>query len=63
MFIMSAMTALFTGAVASYVRFLVGLCRECKPHWIGYWIHLRTRARHDVVAELSSDEYPISRAA
>ncbi|HEY7099193.1 MAG TPA: hypothetical protein VH437_20875 [Terriglobales bacterium] len=63
MFIMSAITVLSAGAVAFYIRFLVALCRECRPHWVAYWVRLQRHAQHDSVVESLGDEYPISRAA
>ena len=37
MLVMAAMTVLCTASVAFYVRFLIALCKECRPRRIGYW--------------------------
>jgi hypothetical protein len=63
MFVMALMTVLCTCGVAFYVRFLVALCRECKPRPIGYWIRLRLVSSEDTIAELHEREQPLTRAA
>ena len=52
MFVMAVMTVLCTAAIAFYVRFLVALCKECKPRRIGYWVRLRLGSGEDEIAEL-----------
>ena len=52
MFVMPVMTVLCTAGIAFYVRFLVALCKECKPRRIGYWVRLRLGSGEDTIAEL-----------
>lgn len=63
MFVMALMTVLCTAAVAFYLRFLVALCRECKPRPIGYWIRLRLDSGEDTIVEMRERKEPATRAA
>ena len=63
MFVMALMTVLCTSGVAFYVRFLVALCRECKPRPIGYWVRLRFASGEDTITELHEREQLLTRAA
>jgi len=63
MFVMALMTVLCTAGVAFYLRFLVALCRECKPRPIGYWIRLRLGSGEDTAVEMRERKKPVMRAA
>jgi hypothetical protein len=63
MFVMALMTVLCTAGVAFYLRFLVALCRECKPRPIGYWIRLRLGFGEDTIVEMRERKKPVTRAA
>jgi len=63
MFVTGVMTVLCTAGVAFYVRFLVALCKECKPRRIGYWVRLRVGSGEDAIAELRQRKKPVTRAA
>jgi hypothetical protein len=63
MFVMVLMTVLCTAGIAFYLRFLVALCRECKPRPIGYWVRLRLASGEDTIAELQESEQRVDRAA
>jgi hypothetical protein len=63
MFVMAAMTVLCAASVAFYVRFLVALCKECKPRSVGYWVQLRLGSGEDTIAELPERRKPVTRAA
>ena len=63
MFIKTVMTGLCTAGIAFYVRFLVALCKECKPRSVGYWVRLRLSSGEDTVAELQERRKPVTRAA
>jgi len=63
MFVTTVMTVLCTAGIAFYVRFLVALCKECKPRLIGYWVRLRLGSGENAIAELQEREKPATRAA
>jgi hypothetical protein len=63
MLFIPAMTVLCTAGCAFYVRFLVALCKECKPRRIGYWLHLRLGPREATIVKLQRPERPVTRAA
>jgi hypothetical protein len=63
MFVMAVMTLLCTAGMAFCVRFLVALCKECKPRRIGYWVRLRLASGEDAIAELQERKRPATRAA
>jgi len=63
MFVMAVMTVLCTAGIAFYVRFLVALCKECKPRPVGYWVRLRLGSGESTIAELPERRKPVTRAA
>lgn len=63
MFVIPSMTVLCTAGVAFYVRFLVALCKECRPGRIGYWVRLRLSSREATIVELQRPGRPVGRAA
>lgn len=63
MFVITVITVLCTAGIAFYVRFLVGLCKECSPGRISYWVRLRLGSREAVIAELQRPARPVTRAA
>ena len=58
-----AITVLCAAGVAFYSRFLVALCKECKPRRIGYWVRLRLGTGESVIAELQDRKKKVIRAA
>ena len=63
MFVMWVWTVLCTAGIAFYVRFLVALCKECKPRVIGYWVRLRLAPSEDALAEPHEGKRSVTRAA
>ncbi len=63
MFVTGVMTVLCTAGIAFYVRFLVALCKECKPRRIGYWVRLRLSSGENAIAKLLQRKNPVTRAA
>ena len=63
MFVTGVMTVLCTAGIAFYVRFLVALCKECKPRRIGDWVGLRRGSGENAIAELQQRKKPVTRAA
>ena len=63
MLVSVAMTVLCTAAMAFYIRFLVALCKECKPRRIGYWVRLRLGSGEESIPEVRQRERPVTRAA
>lgn len=63
MFVTGVMTVLCTAGIAFYVRFLVALCKECKPRRIGYWLRLPLGFSENAIAELQQVKKPVTRAA
>jgi len=63
MFVMAAMTLLCTAGIAFYTRFLVALCKECKPWRIGYWVRTRLGSGENAIAELQERQRVFTRAA
>jgi hypothetical protein len=63
MFVTAVMTMLCTTGIAFNVRFLVALCKECKPRSISYWVRLRLGSGEDTVAEMPERRKPVTRAA
>lgn len=59
----AAMTVLCMAGIAFYVRFLVALCKECKPHLIGYWVRLHPDSVENPIAEVSEERNQLPRAA
>jgi hypothetical protein len=44
-------TVVCAAGIAFYVRFLVALCKECKPRLIGHWVRLHLGFGEDALAE------------
>jgi hypothetical protein len=63
MFAKMAMTILCMTGIAFYVRFLIALCKECKPHSVGYWVRLRLGSDEDTIAEVPEQRRVLTRAA
>ena len=63
MFVILAMTALCTGGVAFYVRFLVALCKECRHQRICYVVRLQPESLEHIIPEAQELEASIRRAA
>ena len=59
----AVMATLSTAAVAFYVRFLVAMCKDCKPALIGYWVRLRPHARLVRLVELQGQSDAANRVA
>ena len=62
MFATAAITLLCTAGISYYVRFLVALCKECKPHRIGYWVRMRLGSGEKSIPERRQPERPVTRA-
>jgi hypothetical protein len=63
MFVIPAMMVLCTAGIAFYTRFLVALCKECKPWRIGYWVRTRLGSGENAIAELQERQRVFTRAA
>jgi hypothetical protein len=63
MLVTGLVTLLCTAGVAFYVRFLVALCKECKPRRIGYWVRVRLGSGENAISELQERKKPVTRAA
>jgi hypothetical protein len=63
MFVTAAITLVCTAGLSFYVRFLVALCKECRPHRIGYWVRLRLNTPEGEVAGRQERPEPMARAA
>jgi hypothetical protein len=63
MVVLTVWTVLCTTAIAFYLRFLVALCKECKPSLIGYWARLRSGSGEDDLAEHRARATSVTRAA
>jgi hypothetical protein len=59
----TAMTVPCTAGIVFYLRFPVALCKESKPRWSGYWVHLRFGSGEGTLAELPKWRKPVTRAA
>jgi hypothetical protein len=57
------MTLLCTAGIAFYVRFLVALCKECKPQRTGFWVRMRVGSDEDAIGELQERKKLFNRAA
>jgi len=57
------MTVLCTAGIAFYVRFLVALCKECKPRRIGFWVRMRLGSDEESMGELQERKELFNRAA
>jgi len=63
MFATTAITLLCTACISFYVRFLVALCKECKPRRIGYWVRVRLGSGEESPPEVRQRERIETRAA
>src|ERR1700735_2972576 len=63
LFVKTLMTVLCTAGIAFYGRFLVALCKECKPRSVGYWVRLRLVLGESELAEPPQPRKPVTRAA
>jgi hypothetical protein len=63
LFVKTLMTVLRTAGGAFYVRFLVALCKECKPRSVGYRVRLRLGSGESAIAEPPQRRKPVTRAA
>jgi len=63
MLVIAVWTLLCTAGIAFYVRFLVALCKECKPRLTGYRVRLRLGSGEDALAEPEVRKRPVTRAA
>ena len=63
MFVMAAMMVLCAAGIAFYMRFLVALCKECKPRRIGFWVRMRLASVEDAIGELQERKKLFDRAA
>jgi hypothetical protein len=61
MFVTGLMTVLCTAGIAFYVRFLVALCKECKPR--GLVIGCVCGSGENAIAELQQRKKPVTLAA
>ena len=62
MVVMALWTVLCTAGIAFYVRFLVALCKECKPRLTGDWVRLSSGSGEDALAEPQTRTRPVIRA-
>jgi len=63
MIVATVWTVLCTAGIAFYLRFLVALCKECKPRLTGYWVRLRSGFGEDTPVEPQARTRPMTRAA
>jgi len=63
MAVILAMTVLGAAGIAFYLRFLVALCGESKPHVGGYWVRLRLESDEDLIVERKKCETAAPRVA
>jgi hypothetical protein len=63
MFLKTVVTVLCTAGIAFYARFLVALCKECKPRSSGYGVGLRLGPGEGTIVELPKRRKPVTRAA
>ena len=63
MIVITVWTVLCTAGIAFYLRFLVALCKECKPRLIGHWARLLSGSGEDTIAEPQARTKPVTRAA
>jgi hypothetical protein len=63
MFVTAAITLVCTAGISFYVRFLVALCRECRPHRIGHWVRLRLNTAEEKIAGRQERPESMARAA
>ena len=63
MLAISVLTTLCTAGIAFYVRFMLALCKECAPRWIGRHKPARLRLEKIGTSEQQSSKPRHSRAA
>lgn len=63
MVVTAVWTVLCTAGIAFYMRFLVALCKECKPRLTGYWVRLGRGSGEDALAEPQEHTSPATHAA
>ena len=63
MFVTTAITLMCTAGVSFYLRFLVALCHQCRPHRIVYWTRLRLSHAEEEIAGWQERQEPVARAA
>jgi hypothetical protein len=63
MFVTAAITLVCTAGISFYVRFLVALCKECRPHRIGHWVRLRLNTAEEKIAGRQERPESMARAA
>ena len=63
MFVTAVLAMLCTAGIGFYVRFLVALCKECKPRRVGYWVRLRLDFAEGTIGEPQGREILETRAA
>ncbi len=63
MSVILGMTVLGAAGIAFYLRFLVALCRESKPHVGGYWVRLGLESDDNLIVERKDREIVAPRAA
>jgi len=63
MVVTAVWTVLCTAGIAFYVRFLVALCRGCKPRLTGHWARLGRSSGEDALAEPQQHTSPATDAA
>jgi len=57
------MTSLCVASIAFYLRFLVALCKECKPRWICYLLRLQPASSAEQLLEPEEEESSLLNAA
>jgi hypothetical protein len=63
MLIMPMVATLCASGIAFYIRFLVALCKECKPRRIGYWARLQLGSSEGAISERQEQRGPVTRVA
>ncbi len=65
MFWTMGITALCTTGIGFYLRFMIALCRECRPSRTGYWMLVRVHSQPEPTSTITIDPQrsPASRAA
>jgi hypothetical protein len=63
MLVTTAITLMCTAGVSFYLRFLVALCKECRPRRSGYWARIRFSHVEEEIAGRQERQEPAARAA
>jgi hypothetical protein len=63
MLVTTAITLMCTAGVSFYLRFLVELCRECRPHRRSYWARIQFSHVEEEIAGRQERQEPVARAA